>query len=361
MAYISPVNDQLFMKLFTVRNPKDWDSNKKELKNFILDILDREYNQIFWSLVKSLDENEIKEEEEKKEAIKKYIIGFFEGKKETNNFAYAWYRSQSQNQSVLFIATSIEMKDNLESRYDLSPMFDYFDTHYDIKFCVQRYATEFLPLNRLDENLEFFNYREFISAKDSDINMRRTCSERVIFDNLIWHFYRPRQLYEKPVIRTTDDLEIKLYTEKEPCLQCYSMMISLKNEYKNNLSLKVYYKYWLNEDMKLLARFNRQVEIFPEVPSEKALKSMASRQRQRGTIYEYERMPQYIEREKKQQQNQQQQKLKQQQKKQRQQEEREKNIEQQDSRARPQSKMKLLNILPTIIIPAFLLLRFRKK
>ncbi len=285
-------NEQFFKKIFSVKHQEDWDLHQVHLKDYILNVVEKEFDTIFNEAVLRKEE-ELEENQKLKVKAKKYIEGFFN----TSNFAYAWYRSESK--SFLFLAASIEMKDNLGERWDIDPLLNHLQYKHNIILCVQRYVFEILPFLRLNEDLEFLDFRGYTLVSDDQANMYRTCSERVIFENIIWHFHHPKAPYEDPDFKAIEDLDIKLYTFKEPCLHCYAMMKQLKEEYIKNLKLKVFYRYWLNEDMKTEVYFNRLMEIFPVLPSDDAFKLMFKKLRQRGTYYEFERMARYIEKDKK--------------------------------------------------------------
>lgn len=291
MSNIINNNEQFFEQIFSVDYQKNWDSHQLALEEYLLNVVEKEFDTIFNEDVLR-KEKELEENQKLKVKSRKYVESFFK----TSNLAYAWYRSEGK--SFLFLAASVEMKDNLGERWDIDPLFRHLRNKHNIILCVQRYVFEILPFHRLNEDLEFFDSKGFILVSDKQANMYRTCSERVIFENIIWSFHHPKDPCEGPYIKENEELDIKLYTVKEPCLYCYAMMKQLKEDYRHNLKLKVYYRYWFNEDMETDVYIDKYSQIFPEVPSDDAFALMFKKLKQRGTYYEYERMARYIEKDK---------------------------------------------------------------
>jgi hypothetical protein len=271
-------NDQFFEELFNVKMHNEWINKEYELKEFLCKAVEEHYNEMDLSIGQA------------KEA-QKYINRYFE-KKGDSNFAYAWY--QYGDKSILFIATSTEVQDYLAQSGDLRKFFEYFYEEEQVKFCVQRDNKGYFPIHRLNEDLEKVDYSRYSYYSDNEINMRKTCAERTIFETIVTRIFNPDfDRNDVPI-----EGNIKLYTRKDPCFKCYALMDYIKEQYKEKVTLKVYYNKWFSDEVEWDVLLEKQLERFHGMPEEDKAYTLINRalfsDYQTSGRVKLEELPRYI-------------------------------------------------------------------
>ncbi|MGG0887941.1 hypothetical protein [Brevibacillus parabrevis] len=214
--------------LFVVTDPSDWCKHKKTLWKLLMDHIDVYFNS-----------------SEYHEVNKTEMISYVEKYFDATNFAYAYYKP-TEGKSLFLIAKSKDSKNHINKIGDLFDIYKYFRSQIGLVFCTLRDNNNVFKFHRLDRDLSF----KEISPDPTNgfLATQQTCCERIIFENIVWNTYGEEVFQEdfQPVLEG----DIKIYTEFEPCIRCYGLMRSIKENHM--LNIEVYYSEWVPEELQLI-------------------------------------------------------------------------------------------------------------
>ncbi|MDA2595562.1 hypothetical protein PDQ40_07810 [Bacillus cereus group sp. Bc061] len=234
-----------YNELFQVNSPSpdSWCKHKKRLWQVLMNHLDCYFSSDNRDLVK-----------------KEEVINFIQNYFESNNFAYAYY-CPINDDPLFLIAKSKDAKSYIHQVGDLASIFNSIYSELGILFCTSTKNSGYFKFHRVDEDLSF-REQAVIDPTIKFLATQQTCCERMIFENIVTHFYKEDAFSEDSQIQL--DGKIKIYTEFEPCIRCYGLMNSIKEKYK--LDIKVYYEEWFPAKFQKLADINSITNVLDKFP-----------------------------------------------------------------------------------------------